>query len=125
MGAETQNKGGTATEGMSPLLVARGMISISCFNKEYRTAPCRSIFCQRFATSSQHSASQTRAHVIVLAGLPMRCALHAFTPCQQDFTLLSERQLAACLLRLSMQTNAATAQQCRFHKVLGVLFAAV
>ena len=111
-------------EGMSPLLVARGLICISCFNEEYRTAPCRSIFCQHFAASSQHSASQTRAHVIILAGLPMRRALHALTTCQQVFTLLSERQIAACLLRLSMQTNAATARQCRFHKVLGVLLAA-
>ena len=112
-------------EGMSPPLVARAMISISCFNKEYRTAPCRSIFCQCFATSSQHSASRTRAHVIILAGLPVRHALHALTPCQQVFTLLSERQTAACLLRLSVQTNATTARQCRFHKFLGVLLAAV
>ena len=111
-------------EGMSPLLAARGMISISCFNEEYRTAPCRSVFCQHFAMSSQHSASQTRAHVIILAELPMRCALHAFIPCKQDFTLLSERQIAACLLRLSMQINAATARQCRFHEVLGVLLLA-
>ena len=95
MGVETQNKGGTAVEGMSPLLVARGVISISC--EEYRTAPCRSIFCQHFATSSQYSASQTRAHVIILAGLPMRHALHALTPCQQVFTLpLSIKLLLAC-----------------------------
>ena len=28
-------------EGRSSLLVARGIVSISCFDKKYRTAPCR------------------------------------------------------------------------------------